>query len=368
MSDGGQILVRAGDAQYPVIFGDYRRRLAKYINPRKRVVIISNPTVYALHGPALVSNIIPGGCEIIPLIIGDGERYKNLRTVRLIYDHVLDIGVERGDVIVAFGGGVVMDTGGFAAATFKRGIGLIHIPTTLLAMVDAAIGGKVAVNHAQGKNLIGAFYQPLAVAIRPEWLATLGQREMTEGLAEMIKAGLLSSHTTLEQILECGHIDPISDYGRFEPAIKRAIQFKAEIVAKDTLDVARRQILNFGHTFAHAIEQVEGYRRYRHGEAVMAGMAGALYLSYATGHMSKRSMIQLTGYLKPFMNLLPRLDKSANDYLIPMSVDKKRKQRRAVFVLLKRIGRPVFSVIDSRAVIIESIEYMQDFVNNRGEM
>ncbi len=368
MSDGGQILVRAGDAQYPVIFGDYRRRLAKYIGPRKRVVVISNPTVYALHGPAMVSAIIPGGCEIVPLIIGDGERYKNLRTVSLIYDHLLDIGVERGDVIVALGGGVVLDTAGFAAATFKRGVGLIHIPTTLLAMVDAAIGGKVAVDHAQGKNLIGAFYQPLAVAIRPEWLTTLGGREVTEGLAEMIKAGFLSSYAMLELALDCGNINPISGHRRFGPAIRHAIRFKAEVVAEDTFDVGRRRILNFGHTFAHAIEQVEGYRRYRHGEAVMAGMAGALYLSYAAGHISKRSMIQLTEYLKPFMNRLPRLDKSANDYLIPMSVDKKRKQRRAVFVLLKRIGRPVFSVLDSRAVIIESIEYMQDFVNSRGEM
>ena len=368
MSDGGQILVRAGNARYPVIFADYRRRLATYIGPRKRVVVISNATVYALHGPVLVSDILPGGCDIIPLIIGDGERYKNLRTVRLIYDHLLDLGMGRDDVIIAFGGGVVLDTAGFAAATFKRGIGLIHIPTTLLSMVDAAIGGKVAVNHAQGKNLIGAFYQPRAVAIRPEWLATLGKREVTEGLAEMIKAGFLTSFAMLGQTLACGRIDPISGFGRFEQVIKRAIRIKAEIVGEDIFDVGRRQILNFGHTFAHAVEQVEGYRRYRHGEAVMAGMAGALYLSYVTGQMSKRSMMQLTGHLRPFMNRLPPLDKPVNDYLIPMSVDKKRKHRRAVFVLLRRVGRPVIKSVDSRAAIIESIEYMKDVVNYRGEM
>jgi 3-dehydroquinate synthetase len=206
MNKKSPISVRTGSSSYPVIFGDFRRTLKRYLGEADKIVVISNATVYALHGDRFVREFLPGNKKIIPLMIGDGEKYKSQATVNLIYEHLFDIGLERRDAVAALGGGVVGDVAGFAAATYKRGVSLIQAPTTLLSMVDSSIGGKTGVNHRQGKNLIGTFYQPRMTLINPIWLATLGSREMIDGLAEIIKTGFISSKKLL---MEAAAMEPV---------------------------------------------------------------------------------------------------------------------------------------------------------------
>jgi 3-dehydroquinate synthase len=368
MREDDNMIIRAGAESYPVIFSDYRRQLAVYAGEASKIVVISNATVFALYGELFVKYFMPRRRHIIPLMIGDGENYKTQATVSKIYDHLLDIGVGRRDIVISFGGGIVGDVAGYAAATFKRGVNLIHVPTTLLAMVDSSIGGKTAVNHRLGKNLIGSFYQPRAVVINPEWLATLGSREMVEGLAEIIKAGFLSSRKLLKKASAVSPTYLPEETCELLPLIREAIRFKAGVVARDVREMNYRAILNFGHTFGHAIEKAEGYRKYRHGEAVMAGMAGALFLSHLTGHLSKTTLREYLGFLAPFTARLRPLKKSTGDYVIPIDVDKKNRDGQWVFVLLDKIGKPRIKIVRSRLKVIESINRMKAFVNNRGEM
>jgi 3-dehydroquinate synthase len=330
-------------------------------------VVISNGTVFALHGQTFIKDFLPGHCPVTPLIIGDGEKYKTHRTVNMLYDHLFDIGLERQDAIIALGGGVVGDTAGFVAATYKRGVTLIQVPTTLLSMVDSSVGGKTGVNHRRGKNLIGAFYQPRAVIVNPAWLGTLGRREMTEGLAEIIKAGFLSSAKLLRESVAAAPVYSTRNKAKYISLIRSAILFKSRIVARDVHDLGVRAILNFGHTFGHAIEKAEGYRKYHHGEAVLAGMIGALYLSHVTGRLSRARMMEYLDYLRPFVADLRPLKRESSDYISPMSVDKKGRGGRRVFVLLDKIGCPVVRVVRSHSCLKESVEFMKTFVNNRGE-
>jgi 3-dehydroquinate synthase len=368
MTNDSQILVKAGKDKYPVIFSNYRGNLDKVIGRPAKFVIISNPTVFALHGEKFIKDCLPRRSSIIPIMIGDGERYKNQKTANQLYEHFFDIGLGRRDLVISFGGGVVGDTAGFVAATFKRGVDLVQVPTTLLSMVDSSIGGKVGVNHRMGKNLIGAFYQPKAVIINIDWLSTLGAREMIEGLAEIIKTGFLSSNSLLKTAATTAPIyDPHKKH-RLYDLIRRAIKFKAGIVSKDVNDHNVRAMLNLGHTFGHAIEKTEGFRRYRHGEAVLAGMAGAIYLSHTTGLLSWTSARQHLDYLKRFTYFLKPLKNDARDYLSPMFVDKKSNNGQLVFVLLRKIGDPVVNVVKSEQKIIEAINLMKSFVNNRGEI
>lgn len=366
MNEFRDIIVRAGSESYPVILNRHRRKLFDVPGGSNTIVVISNPTIYALHGKALVNRHLPKDRTVIPLMMGDGERFKTLRTVNALYDHFFDIGLERTDTVVAFGGGVVGDTCGYAAATFKRGIRLIHVPTTLLAMVDASIGSKVGVNHRLGKNQIGAFYPPQAVIIDPAWLVTLGSRETAGGAAEIIKAGMLSSERLLGAAMELSYEYIAAEREKWLAIIREAIRFKAKIVSRDVFDTGIRMILNFGHTFGHAIETAEKYRRYRHGEAVLAGMAGALYLSRMVGLLSDKRLDRYLDYLRPWARRLPPLRRDIDGYLAPMSVDKKNKDAKRVFVLLERIGRPKIQAVDSRSQVAEAIAAMKEFVNSGG--
>ena len=334
----------------------------------RKAVVISNPTVFALHGSTLLHDILPKGWIAIPLMIGDGERFKNSRTVAALYEHLLDLSVNRGDVIIAFGGGVVGDTAGYTAATFKRGIDFIQVPTTLLAMVDAAIGAKVGIDHRSGKNLIGTFHQPRAIVINPAWLGTLPQREIAAGTAELIKIGFLVSKTFLEAVLSMPLQYDNRDRRKWKALMEAAILFKSEIVAHDPFDHRLRKVLNFGHTFAHAVETAEGYRRYHHGEAVLAGMAAALYLSHAIGHLKKKRLVEYLQFLSgPIAGLRP-LSQPITAYLAPIQLDKKNTGDRPTFVLLESIGRPVLCSAPSERDIGKAITCMKDFVNTGGKI
>src|SRR5437762_13545999 len=252
--------------------------------PARRFVV-SSPLVWRLHGPAL-ARAIGGENGAQPILVPDGERYKQMPTVARIYDALVRANADRAATLITFGGGVIGDMAGFAAATYLRGIALAHVPTTLLAQVDSAIGGKVGVNHPQGKNLIGAFYQPHAVVIDPLVLGTLPRREFRAGLYEVIKYGMTSSAALFDRIAK----EKQSIFARapetLMPVIAEACRIKAAVVAADEREAGPRRVLNFGHTAGHAIEAVTKFRRFRHGEAVGYGMLVAAEIAVARGALA----------------------------------------------------------------------------------
>ncbi len=353
------LVIKTDDGRYPVVFRSARSLLSRITRRASRVAIISNPTVFGLHGHRFIRETLPTGLPVTPIMMGDGERYKTRATIEKIYAHLFDVKFGRSDVIITLGGGVVGDTGGFVAATYMRGVPFVQAPTTLLAMVDASVGGKVGINHRAGKNLIGAFYQPGAVIIRTETLATLGERQLTEGMAEIIKSGFLSSRSFLNRAME-NEITP-DRIGSKETRrlIEAAIRFKAKVVAQDTRERNLRAVLNFGHTFAHAIEKVEQYRRYHHGEAVLIGMAAALFLSRATRRLTPARFREYVSLIQPYFARLKPLNKSINDYIAPMIVDKKNEHGKVRFVLLREIGRPIVAPVVDHGAIRDAVDFMK---------
>jgi 3-dehydroquinate synthase len=246
-----------------------------------------------------------------------------------------------------------------------RGIQLIQAPTTLLSMADSSIGGKVGVNHKRGKNLIGAFHQPQAVVIRREWLSTISRRDIISGMGEIIKTAFISSEDFLRKACDLipGRIS--ADHEALPGLIQTSLLVKGEVVRLDTHEKGIRAVLNFGHTFAHAIEKVEGYGKFRHGEAVLAGIVGALYLSNHAGYLSGNRLGLYLHNIGPFINTLKPLRNPAHDYLLAMSVDKKVRDRQSVFVLLKEAGKPIVRTMSSDKMILGAINQMKDFVNSR---
>jgi 3-dehydroquinate synthase len=303
-------------------------------NVGKRRFVVSSPVIWRLHGARLQH--IADGAE--PILIPDGERFKNLQSVSRIYEALIRAGADRGSAIVAVGGGVVGDTAGFAAATFLRGIPLAHVPTTLLAQVDSSIGGKVGVNHTLGKNLIGAFHQPAVVAVDPLLLDTLPRREFRSGLYEVVKYGVIASRDLFDRVAR----DTKGIFAReadvLLPAIVESCRIKARVVSADEREGGLRRILNFGHTVGHALEAVTKYRRYRHGEAIALGMLAAADLSVARGALAERerqALAQLIAQLGP----LPAVsDLTTNEILEAIRRDKKVVNGRLHFVLAIEIG------------------------------
>ena len=303
----------------------------------RRRFIVSSPVVWRFHGPDLLR--ILGGGE--PILIPDGERYKNLQSVARIYEALIRAGADRGSAIVAVGGGVIGDTAGFAAATFLRGIALAHVPTTLLAQVDSSMGGKVGVNHALGKNLIGAFHQPAVVVIDPLMLRTLPRREFRSGLYEVVKYGMIASRGLFDRVAHDTKAMFARDPDVLLPAIVESCRIKAEVVSADEREGGVRRTLNFGHTVGHALEAVTKYRRFRHGEAIALGMLAAADLGVARGALAERerqALAQLIAQLGP----LPSLAKlTIAEVLEAIRRDKKVVNGRLHFVLAIEIGATV---------------------------
>ena len=299
-----------------------------------RRFIVSSPVIWRFHGAQLQQAI--GGAE--PILIPDGERFKNLQSVARIYDALIRSGADRGSAIVAVGGGVIGDTAGFAAATYLRGITLAHVPTTLLAQVDSSLGGKVGVNHTLGKNLIGAFHQPAVVAIDPLLLHTLPRREFRSGLYEVVKYGIIANRSLFELVARDTKAIFARDPAVLVPAIVESCKIKADVVSKDERESGLRRILNYGHTIGHALEAVTKYRRFRHGEAIAYGMLAAADLACARGALAERerqSIAQLITQLGP---LPPVADLSIADVLQAVRRDKKIVHGTLHFVIAIEIG------------------------------
>ncbi len=301
--------------------------------PARRFVV-SSPLVWRLHGPQLAR--ATGLSE--PILVADGERFKQLSTVTRIYDALIRANADRASTVITFGGGVIGDMAGFAAATYLRGIALVHVPTTLLAQVDSAIGGKVGVNHALGKNLIGAFYQPHAVVIDPLVLATLPRREFRAGLYEVIKYGMTSSAALFDRVARERKAIFARTTEALMPIIGEACRIKSAVVTADEREAGPRRILNFGHTAGHALEAVTRFRRFRHGEAVGYGMLVAADLANDRGALSDHDRQALADVISSLGPLPPIADLSASSILEAIQHDKKIVAGTLHFVLPTAIG------------------------------
>ena len=299
-----------------------------------RRFVVSNPTIWRLHGPQLLDVLGP----VEPILLPDGERYKNLQSVAKVYDALIRASADRGSAIVAIGGGVIGDMAGFAAATFLRGITLVHVPTTLLAQVDSSIGGKVGVNHTLGKNLIGAFHQPRLVVIDPLLLKTLPRREFRSGLYEVVKYGMIASRTLFDLLSTQTKAVFDRDPSVLVPAIVESCRIKADVVSKDERESGLRRILNYGHTVGHALEAVTKYRRYRHGEAIAYGMLAAADLAVARGALADRERQALTQLITALGPLPPVGDLPIQEVLDAVRRDKKVVNGKLHFVIAIEIG------------------------------
>jgi 3-dehydroquinate synthase len=308
-------------------------RVLDEIKAPARRFVVSSPLVWRLHGPRLAKMEVGE-----PVLVPDGERFKNLQNVSRVYEALIRANADRASTLLTFGGGVIGDMAGFAAATYLRGIALVHVPTTLLAQVDASIGGKVGVNHALGKNLIGAFYQPHAVVIDPSVLRTLPRREFRAGLYEVIKYGMTSSPPLFERVGRGLTAIFSKEPEALTAVIAESCRIKAAVVAADEREAGPRRILNFGHTAGHALEAVTKYRRYRHGEAVAYGMLVAAALGVMRGALAavdRGALAELIAGLGP---LPPIADISTREILDAMRHDKKMVAGRLHFVLPTGIG------------------------------
>jgi len=338
LKDAVRVDVRTGAHVSSILIGDGLADRAGEIfdahHLGARRFVISTPVIWRFHGERIGRAL--GGVE--PILIPDGERFKNLQTVSRIYDGLIRAGADRGSAIVSVGGGVVGDTAGFAAATFLRGIALAHVPTTLLAQVDSSIGGKVGVNHALGKNLIGAFHQPEAVLIDPGLLATLPRREFRSGLYEVVKYGVIASRDLFERVARESTAIFARDPGVLLPAIVESCRIKAEVVSKDERESGLRRILNFGHTVGHALEAVTRYRRFRHGEAIAYGMLAAADLAVARGALADRERQALSRLLAQLGPLPPIVDLPVAEILEVVRRDKKVVHGKLHVVIPIQIG------------------------------
>ncbi len=311
----------------------------------RRAFLVSNPTVFDLYGRPAAESLRAAGFKADLLLIGDGERHKSLATLQRALAAFHDAGLERGDAVVALGGGVVGDLAGFAAAIYLRGVAFLQVPTTLLAQVDASVGGKVAVNTAAGKNLVGAFHHPRAVLVDTATLQTLPRRELTAGWCESVKQGAAGDRALFDQT--CAFLRSGADTRseKLAQLIAAQVAFKARVVAGDEReDISRtdglsRRILNFGHTTAHALEAVTRYWRFRHGEAVGHGMLVAGEISKRLGLLDASELELLRNAVRLCGRLPPAGDLDESEIIGRLSHDKKVVGGRVKWVLLERLGR-----------------------------
>ena len=335
-----KLTVELGERSYPIFIGQgllgEPELLTQYVRG-KQVLVVTNETIAPLYLDK-VSDIF-SGFELATVILPDGEQYKNLDTLNLIFNALLENKFNRGCTLVALGGGVIGDITGFAAASYQRGVAFIQIPTTLLAQVDSSVGGKTGVNHPLGKNMIGAFHQPACVLIDTDTLDTLDDRQLAAGLAEVIKYGLIRDAAFFDWLEENIGLLQTRDKQALARAIERSCALKAEIVAADERESGQRALLNLGHTFGHAIETGTGYGNWLHGEAVATGMLMAADLSARHGWLSAEAVTRTEKLLQQAnLPTCPPDEMDAARFMELMAVDKKVTDGGIRLILLKAIG------------------------------
>jgi 3-dehydroquinate synthase len=338
--------VALGDRTYPIHIGSGLLSQVALILPhlkRKNVAIVTNTTVAPLYLAKLSQALKDAGVSVLEIILPDGESNKNSETLNLIYDALLKNRCERSTTLIALGGGVIGDLTGYAAATFLRGVPFIQIPTTLLSQVDSSVGGKTGINHPLGKNMIGAFYQPKLVLADIDTLQTLPARELSAGVAEVIKYGLIRDADFFDWLeVNMSKLMALDETATMY-AIYRSCQNKAEVVAADEHETGERALLNLGHTFGHAIENAMGYGVWLHGEAVAAGTMLAADLSQRLGWLKAEEVARIHALLAASSLPLRAPNLGAEKYLNLMANDKKVEGGKIRLVLQQGIGKAVIT-------------------------
>lgn len=325
-------------------------QIERQVKKHGRIFVIYDARVFALYGSEISKVIKQTGIESEELVLPSGEKTKSASQLNRVYSFLLENKISRDDFLLACGGGVISDFIGYVAATVLRGIKWGVISTTLLGMVDAAIGGKTGINHKYGKNLIGAFWQPSFVICDSIFINTLSSRLVIAGLGEVVKyAGLMGNNmiNLLNRYLESGNL---YDHKFLDQLVFMSAKYKAEIVSRDEREGNLRMVLNLGHTFGHAIEKSIGYGKLHHGEAVILGLLAAVELSERS---KKSSIIALSEYkeiIKRFVALIPRYHIDIDDVLTGMGIDKKRKGNKQLFVLLDKPGMPIISDVKKNLI------------------
>jgi 3-dehydroquinate synthase len=340
--------VDLGERAYDVLIGpgllDAAGARLRPLVRRDRVAVVSDQTVWGLHGARLTRALEAAGLAVHPVVLPPGEQTKSFAGLEALCDALLALELDRGDLIVAFGGGVIGDLAGFAAAIYKRGADFVQIPTTLLAQVDSSVGGKTAIDTPRGKNLVGAFHQPRLVLADLDVLGSLPDREMRAGYAEVLKYGLLGDAAFFAWLEAHGRAVLAREPGALARAVERSVEMKAEIVIADEREAGRRALLNLGHTFAHALEAETGYgEALLHGEAVGLGSAMAFRYSAAAGLCDAQDAaraveaVAAAGLPAQLSDLGDRRF-AADDLLRHMAQDKKAEGGRLTFILARRAG------------------------------
>lgn len=343
-----KVFVNLGAASYEIFIGTNilkAMRNAQCVMRNEKVLVVTQKNIFEL-----CKENFPYEVAIIP----DGETSKNLRMAEKLYTRAIEAGLDRKSAVIALGGGVVGDLAGFVAATFMRGIDLVQIPTTLLAQVDSSVGGKTAVNHKLGKNLIGAFHQPRAVFIDLNFLKTLPEREIKSGLGEVVKYGVISDEKFFSYLEDNAEKIFERDLKILAQVVKRSCEIKAEVVAADEKESGLRRILNFGHTLAHAIEEQTHYKKYRHGEAVAIGMLAAARISLELGKTSAENVARLERLIKNFGMVTTCAGLDAEKLYDVTFRDKKTVGGVVNWVLMKNFGEVEISS-DVPAPIVKKV-------------
>ena len=353
------LTVALGDRAYPIHIGQGIFDRSELLLPHLRqpkVAIVSNVTVAPLYLRRLCASLTRAGVDVAEIILPDGEQYKTWQTLNAIFDVLLERRCERSTTLLALGGGVVGDMTGFAAACYQRGMPFIQVPTTLLSQVDSSIGGKTAINHPLGKNMIGAFYQPRLVLADTELLDTLPDRELKAGLAEVIKYGLIRDLPFLEWLEANIERLLVRDPQALAYAIRRSCENKAEVVVADEHENGERALLNVGHTFGHAIETGMGYGEWLHGEAVAAGIMMAAELSCRLGWLTESDVARIEALFKRAGLPVYGPALGADRYLELMQHDKKVQGGKLRLVMFRRIAQAVVSDAAVPSEIAKAIE------------
>ncbi len=351
--------VALGERSYPIHVGCGLLADAALLGPylkQKKAIVVTNATIAPLYLETLLGALAQSGVTVQPVILPDGEQYKTWETLNLIFDALLGSHCERSTTLIALGGGVIGDMGGFAAACYQRGMPFIQVPTTLLSQVDSSVGGKTAINHPLGKNMIGAFYQPRLVLADLATLDTLPERELAAGLAEVIKYGLIRDPDFFVWLENNLGALVARDKEALAYAVARSCSNKAEVVAADERETGERALLNLGHTFGHAIETGLGYGSWLHGEAVAAGTLISAELSARLGWLTVDDVRRIERlFVRAGLPVnAPKL--GAARYLELMRHDKKVQDGKLRLVLLERVGRAVVVDTASEADITAAIE------------
>lgn len=352
------LTVDLGERAYPIHIGPQLLTNPELLAPHivgKQVLVVTNETVAPLYLQQLKQGL--SGFSVDEVVLPDGEQFKTLDTLNSIFDVALAKRHSRNTTLIALGGGVVGDMCGFAAASYQRGVNFIQIPTTLLSQVDSSVGGKTGVNHALGKNMIGAFWQPQVVLADVSVLASLPERELSAGIAEIIKYGLLGDAPFLDWLETNMPALMAGDEAALIYAVRRSCQNKANIVARDEREGGIRAWLNLGHTFGHAIEHSLGYGEWLHGEAVAAGMCMAAEMSQRLGWVSSEDVERVRGLIAAAnLPIKPPQQMTSKQFADAMSVDKKVLDGQLRLVLLKSLGEAVVTAEFEQQVLLDTIE------------